>query len=302
MGEQQTKGDEGFVENATSEEEVVSTPSTDGDTPTEAVVEPGAVGLTGDESEEEIQAHLESKYKEKGFSDNDREQVLRWRTGSNEAKVLKAELTQLKEATEASGAGGESLHRIADAISPDSARRFAESPEEWEKWVLGNANVEPEPVALDATDPMQRAVMELKTEVAAMRKDRADSTLKAQQTEAVQYLEQGIIGLDLQDDKDNTVKRMMLREAEFELATGGAKNGALPTKEEMAAALKKAQATMTTYNALISGATEQKIKDGTPKTPTIATEAEVTTAESVKSDDWLEAEKNQFAANATRRE
>ncbi len=300
MGDEKKKGDEGFVENATSENEVVSTPPADGEAPTEAVVELGAEGLTGDESEEDIQKHLESKYKDKGFSDNDREQVLRWRTGSNEAKALKAEVAKLTEAAEASGVGSESLRKIADSISPDSARRFAESPAEWEKWALGNAEAEPAPVVLDANDPMQRAVMELKQDVAAMKQDRVDSTLQAQQTEAVQYLEHGIVALDLPDDKDNTAKRMMLREAEFELATGGAKDGTLPTKEEMAAALKTAQANLTAYDALISGAAEKKSEEATPKTTTVAAETELTTAEPVSSDDWLQAEKDKFAANATR--
>ena len=301
MGEELT-GDEGFVENATSETEpeVVSTPPADDVTPTEAVVEPGAEkGLEGDDAE--IQEYLNQKYGDK-LSENDREQIMRWRGGNTEAKTLKAETARLKEEAGAGRAHMDALSAVAQLIPGGVQALKDKGPAEFVKWASGDEpEAKPEPTALDPNDPIQNQMLAMQAQLKAMQDDKDKGDQDRQMDEAAHQLSNGVDALKLKDDDQGTAKGVMVRLAEFHLATGGAVNSQLPTKEEIGAAIKEASKLDSAYRAIITGETEKKIEEGTPKTPEVVAEKEIRPeSEDADPDDWDEAEDKGFMDNATR--
>jgi hypothetical protein len=303
MGEEQKAGDEGFVENATSEtqEEVVSTPPAGDETPTEAVEEQGAEGLAGDETVDEIKAHLVSKYKDKGFNDNDLEQALRWHKGNMEAKTLKGEVTRLTEEAESSKGASEGLLAIARQIDGGPEALKEKGAAGFVDWVFGDKPQEAEaPAALDPSDPVQAQVLAMQAELKELRDERSKTDLDKQMEQAAYDLSSGADALKLKDDDKGTAKGVVTKLAEFHLATGGAVNPQLPTKDEIAASLKVAQKSLSSYNAIISGETEKKIEDGTPNTPEVVTETETKPDSSQQPDDWDDAEDAGFMSRAAR--
>jgi len=300
MGEELQSSDDGFVANATSKE-IVSPPPADDATTTEAVVEPGAVSLTGDETDEEIQAHLEAKYKGKGFSDNDREQVLRWHKGNTEAKTLRADAARLKQEAEAAKASTDALMQVAQLLPGGVQALREKGPTEFVKWATGTEPPQhPQSAQLDPSDPVHAQILAMKAEVDALKADREKIMLDRQMEEAANSLSANVDALKLKDDAKGTAKGVAMRLAEFVLATGGAKNPQLPTREEVLASVKEAKKLLSAYDAIISGETVKKIEDSAPKTPQVVAATETKPEAANVSDDWYEAETNGFIERAMR--
>lgn len=298
------------AEESVAEEGAVGTPPAESATETTETTEtvetteapetpPVADSLSGDESVEDVEKFLREKIARKEtLSENDVDQMLRWRRTGHEGKTAIAELEGAKASTAA-------LERLAAEWGmSDKLREMG--PEKFTEWGLTAPETKAateENFGLDPSDPVQKALIDTKREVLTLRSEKAQAegvrkTQEADQTRGDAFVAQIDVGFKDQPDE---VKRAAWDIMDSAYRRLGGSYESLD-KEAVEKAFAHAKEALKALTTTVSTKTKAEIDESKPETPNVVEVKELPgeRREDDEEMDVFEREQKQMEANATR--
>lgn len=265
---------------------------------TEAVVPPEtptvAAGLMGDESVEDVEKYLRTKYADKGLSENDVDQLVRWRQQGHDGKSAQSQL-------ETSQASVKALEVVAETWGVGKELREM-GPAKFIEWAQKGSQPQPkETYGLDPSDPRDKVLIEMRQRLDGMDAEKAKTAQQLEREQQGKNLSDAYaaaIDKGMKDSPDEVKSAMwMLMDS---LYKGDAKN-IDPTA--VTEAFTQAQKMVNGITQKVSTKTKEEIENGKPKVPVIAEETETPGEPNAdKDEDPFAAEDRKFIENATRPE